>query len=458
VEVFTDILWQSWLVLGQMAPYLLLGFLVAGVLSVCISAAWIERHLGGRGLYPVGAASLIGVPLPLCSCGVIPVTASIRRHGASPAATTSFLISTPQTGVDSIAITYGLLGPVFAVLRPVIALVTGVVGGAAVLLLDRRETAPAAYGAPRGDDMAPPFEVAPAAEQCCTDCSTPASNGGDVGRSATPSNGSGHVVVRVLRYGFVTLPRDIGTTLLIGVAIAGLLGALIEPGSLDLAPGIGSILLMMAAAIPLYVCATASVPIAVGLIHVGVSPGAALAFLIAGPATNAATVTTLWRLVGRKVTLIYLGIVGMSAVVGGLLLDALLPAAWVPPAAGEHVGHEMGGLAGHLWAVALLAVLLLCYIRFPGTRRRREPETGPEKGRTIDGPPREVRMKIAGMSCSHCADAVRRALSERPGVRQAEVDLDAGRALVVAENGFDPEGCIAAVEQLGYGAEVVAGQ
>ena len=452
MESLTDILWQSWLVLGQMAPYLLLGFLVAGVLSVCISAAWIERHLGGRGLYPVGAASLFGVPLPLCSCGVIPVTASIRRHGASSAATTSFLISTPQTGVDSVAITYGMLGPVFAVLRPVIALVTGVVGGAAVLLLGRREPAPTAEGSVEdaAEGLASPFEAAPAADECCTDCSKPTTNGGG------PAGGSGNVVVRALRYGFVTLPRDIGTTLLIGVAIAGLLTALIEPGSLALEPGIGSILLMMAAAVPLYVCATASVPIAVGLIHVGVSPGAALAFLIAGPATNAATVTTLWRLVGRRVTLIYLGVVGLSAVVGGLVLDALLPAAWVPPAAGEHLGHETGGLAAHLWGVALLAVLLLSYVRISGGRRR-EPETPPETAETVDQSPRELRMKITGMTCSHCAETVRRTLGERPGVRRAEVDLDAGTAVVVGENGFDADGCVTAVRQLGYGAEVVVG-
>jgi copper chaperone CopZ len=334
----------------------------------------------------------------------------------------------------------------------VIALVTGVVGGAAVLLLGRRETGPAAEGraATAADGPASPFEAMSGADKSCTDCAKPTSGGGG------PAGGSGNVVVRALRYGLVTLPRDIGTTLIVGVAIAGLLGALIEPGSLNLEPGIGSILLMMAAAVPLYVCATASVPIAVGLIHVGVSPGAALAFLIAGPATNAATVTTLWRLVGRRVTLIYLATVGLSAVVGGLVLDALLPAAWAPPAAGEHLGHETGGLAGHVWAVALLAVLLLSYLRIPA-RRRRGPETPSETGETMDESPREVRMKISGMTCSHCADTVRRTLGERPDVSRAEVDLDAGTAVVVGENGFDADGCVTAVRQLGYGAELAVG-
>ena len=134
-DILIDILRESWSVLGQMAPYLLFGFLAAGLLSVCISPEWVERHLGGRGVGPVLKATLFGVPLVLCSCGVIPVTASIRRHGASRAAATSFLLSTPQTGIDSIAITWALLGPVVAVFRPLIALATGLLGGMLVWLV-----------------------------------------------------------------------------------------------------------------------------------------------------------------------------------------------------------------------------------------------------------------------------------------------------------------------------------
>src|SRR5271157_3506213 len=130
---------ESWLVFGQMAPYLLFGFLAAGVLSVCISPEFIERHLGGRGFQPVLKATLFGVPLVLCSCGVIPVTASVRRHGASRAAATSFLLSTPQTGIDSVAITWALLGPVVAVFRPIIAFLTGLLGGVLVWLFGEAE-------------------------------------------------------------------------------------------------------------------------------------------------------------------------------------------------------------------------------------------------------------------------------------------------------------------------------
>ena len=138
IAILANVASESWLVLGQMAPYLLFGFLVAGILSVCFSPQWIERHLGRRGFGPVLKASLFGVPLPLCSCGVIPVTASIRRHGASRAAAVSFLLSTPQTGADNIALIYGLLGPVFAVFSPIVALTTGLLGGGLVHLFGEK--------------------------------------------------------------------------------------------------------------------------------------------------------------------------------------------------------------------------------------------------------------------------------------------------------------------------------
>ena len=135
LDTALHIVTEIWLVAARMASWLLLGFVVAGLLSVFISPAWLERHLGGRGLGPVLKASLFGVPLPLCSCGVIPVAASLRAHGASRAATTAFLLSTPQTGVDSILVTYTMLGPLFAVFRPVVALLTGILGGGLVQVL-----------------------------------------------------------------------------------------------------------------------------------------------------------------------------------------------------------------------------------------------------------------------------------------------------------------------------------
>jgi len=375
LTALTDILWQSWLVLGQMAPYLLLGFLIAGILSVAIPASWVERWLGRPGMMPVLTASVIGVPLPLCSCGVIPVGASIRRHGASRAATASFLLSTPQTGVDSVLVTYGMMGPVLAVFRPVVALLTGLIGGAMVLLIGEREKIDALVGEP-ADEQQPGDTQSTAqqtAESSC--CATKCCSESPAGPSADPveqttccHDGPGeNALIRVLRYGFVTLPRDLANSLLIGVLLAGLIAALVPPGEFReyFGGGLLSILVMMAAAIPVYVCATASVPLAVGLIYAGVSPGAALAFLIAGPATNAATVATIWRVLGRSSTVAYLLTVAVSAVVAGLLLNFGWPdLADQMPAVGSaaHL-HEAVTPWTHAWAVAMLAVLGLSYWR-----------------------------------------------------------------------------------------------
>lgn len=148
IQVIITFMREFWQVLGEMSPYLLFGFLVAGILSAWVPADLIERHLGGRGLWPTLKASLLGIPLPICSCGVIPVAVGLRRHGASRGATTSFLLSTPQTGVDSILVTLGMLGPLYAIYRPIAALVTGVVGGMIVDQVDQRNGEAAMGGTP----------------------------------------------------------------------------------------------------------------------------------------------------------------------------------------------------------------------------------------------------------------------------------------------------------------------
>jgi len=336
-DLLITILTESWSVLGQMAPYLLFGFLAAGMLSELISAKWVERHLGGKGFVPILKASLFGVPLPLCSCSVIPVSVSMHRSGAGRAATTAFLLSTPQTGVDSIAVTYALLGPVFAVFRPLAALVTGLFGGELVRL----------FGEPDVDHSS---HTAGQTEcSCC--CAT--------------EKPSGSRLSRILHYGFIVLPKDIGLALFVGILIAGLMAAVVPQDYLAayMGSGVLSILLMMAAGVPVYVCATASVPIAAGLIHMGASPGAALAFLIAGPATNAATFTTIWKALGKKTASLYLFTVGVSAVCCGLLLNWVIQLVEIslPQLSTQAHEHLEGGWFYHVSAIVLLLILLLSY-------------------------------------------------------------------------------------------------
>ncbi|HPD16812.1 MAG TPA: SO_0444 family Cu/Zn efflux transporter [Planctomycetota bacterium] len=399
---------EFWANLLEMAPYLLFGFAVAGVLSVLIRPETVERHLGGRGLWPVVKAAAFGVPLPLCSCGVIPVSASLRKHGASRGATTAFLLSTPQTGVDSILVTLSLLGPVFAIFRPIAALATGVFGGALVAWLEHE----------RGARMDP--------DSCQDACGS--------------GEERGNWLVRILSYGFVTLPRDIGKSLLVGLALAGVI-AVVVPKDLATLYGSGFVgmVVMMALGIPIYVCATASVPIAAALIAKGVSPGAALAFLITGPATNAATVAVVWKTMGRRTALIYLASVAIAALGCGALLD-LIYASTVTAAHHHHVHELLPHGAKLASAIALLGVLGVALLWRP-KKEGTEPMT--------DQAPETVELSVQGMTCSHCVGAVTRALRECRGVAAAEVDLKSGRAVVKGQ-GLDAAALRQAVEALGY--------
>ena len=314
-----------WATVAEMSPYLLLGFFVAGILSVLISQRIVERHLGGKGIWPLVKASLFGVPLPLCSCGVIPVSMSLHKHGASKGSTIAFLLSTPQTGVDSIFVTLSLLGPVFAVFRPVAALITGIVGGTFVDVFEQG-----------GESQKKP------AEKCTDECC---------------SNEKKSRIVKGLKYGFITLPRDIGKAMLLGLVIAAFISALVPDGYFaeKLGTGIFAMVVMMFLGIPVYVCATASVPVAVALILKGLTPGAALVFLMTGPATNAASFITIWKTLGRATAIIYLATVAGCALLGGILLDLLAASADIEIAAHPH--WMLPPVVKYASALVLLAVL-----------------------------------------------------------------------------------------------------
>jgi hypothetical protein len=426
-EYVTEILFSAWVILGQMAPYLLFGFLAAGVLSVLVSPEWVERHLGGHGLRPVVKSTIFGIPLPLCSCGVIPVTASIRQHGAGPGATTAFLLSTPQTGVDSLLATYALLGPIYMVFRFIAALVTGIVGGLLVAASTLRGVSPDTTAEVPDDSCS---------DECCgTDKNT-------------------NRVVQALRYGLVTLPRDIAVPLLVGIAIAGLIGAFVEEGYLSayLGGGFLAMLAMMAVGIPIYVCSTASIPIAVGFIHMGASPGAALVFLIVGPATNAAAISVIWKILGRRSTLIYLGTVAVAAMAAGYALDFVY---WywigvVEPLGMVHEEHGIGWFT-HLSAIVLVGVCVASLLagKWKSWTGDGQAVDQPEGDQDMD----RITLDVEGMSCSHCANTVSRTLRELPGVQSAEVDLSNGKAVVTGPD-LAGDRLVEAVDQIGYRAKM----
>ncbi|MBL7033996.1 MAG: SO_0444 family Cu/Zn efflux transporter [Candidatus Delongbacteria bacterium] len=411
-ELFINLAAEFWLLLQQMAPWLLFGFLVAGLLSFFIPRELVERKLGGNGFGPVLKAALIGIPLPICSCGVIPLGASLRQHGASRGATTAFLLSTPQTGVDSIMVTWSLLGPVFAIFRPLAALVTGLVGGSLAAALD--------------DQKEDTTTVAECRDDCCT-----------------TEQGSGRIW-GALRHGLVTLPRDIGGALLLGLLIAAALSLALPDDFFApmLGTGIVAILVMMAAGIPVYVCATASVPVALTLMAKGVSPGAALAFLITGPATNAVAVATVWRILGRRTALVFLGTVAIGALLAGVLFDALFSEVAIT---GTTHLHEM--LPG--WLENGSAVLLLLVLANGWFRRGHSGEAEEQIVLDSDTAAETVQLQISGMTCDHCVSSVKVAAESCQGVKQATVNLKQGTATIKG-NGFETEALTTAIEMCGF--------
>ena len=295
----TRLIQETWHIFTDAAPYVIFGFLAAGLIKALLPDEAVAKHLGGGSFAAVVKASLLGIPLPLCSCGVIPAAIGLRRQGAGRGPSAAFLVSTPESGVDSIAITWALLDPVMTVVRPVAAFITGTLTGILISLLPEEKTE---------------LDV----EQ--TDCGCP-----DAG-CASASIKQAPLMSRVVdgtRYAFGELLKDIGGWLLLGVLIAGLVATLVPDGffAMLFEYQAASLVLMLLVGIPLYMCASASTPIAAALVLKGLSPGAALVFLLAGPATNAATLTVVARFWGRKATLVYLSVIACCSLVLGWLVN-----------------------------------------------------------------------------------------------------------------------------------------
>jgi len=321
-----------WQILAEAAPYVLFGFFAAGLLKALLPQDAVSRHLGRRSVGAVLKASLLGIPLPLCSCGVIPAAISLRRQGANRGAAAAFLVSTPESGIDSIAITWALLDPIMTVVRPLAALVTATATGLLINTL-------------------PEEPLSSSTTDTCTDgCATDVPPDAPLGRRVRDGLG----------YAFGDLLGDIGLWLLLGVAIAGLITALVPVDAFALLHRHEalSLLVMLVVGIPLYICASASTPIAAALVLKGISPGAALVFLLAGPATNAATITVFLHYWGRRATAVYLATIACCSLVLGWLVDRLYAAT------GADISHWVNrpGAAGHLWgtlsALVLLALIL----------------------------------------------------------------------------------------------------
>jgi len=305
--MLADLLNNIWLVFLDTALWLLIGLLAAGFIKSFISENTMQRWVGGSGISSISRAALFGAPLPLCSCGVLPAAIGLRRCGASKEATVSFLISTPETSVDSVAVTYALMGPVMAIYRPAAALVNAVGTGLLTTLV--------------ADDSVPEKNSAAVENRC--------SNEGQTKTSCCATANEGKTeqakLWQVLSYAGAELLDDISVWLAIGIVFAGMMLTFIPPDWLaQWGGGVTAMLVMLVVGIPMYICAVASTPIAAGLLLAGVSPGAVLVFLLVGPATNISSFALLKKELGIKVTAMYLAGLSVLSLMMGLLLEWLL--------------------------------------------------------------------------------------------------------------------------------------
>ena len=326
MAAFVDILWlivqEIGLIFYESSVFILLGFTLAGILHEFVPMELVARRLGKPGFRSVIWATVLGAPLPLCSCGVLPTAAALRRKGASKPAVASFIVSVPETGVDSIAVSYGLMGPIMAIYRPIVAVVTALSAGIACLFITRGES----------DDV--DVDALQEIEEHDHDHGHDHSHSHDHTEPTSQTsmaNGAAKPawrerLVRMAGYGYRTVLDEVAFWIVAGLVITGVLLALLPEdffsSTLGLDSGILPMLLMAVIGVPLYTCASMSTPIAAGLIATGLSPGAALVFLLAGPATSIASLSIVGKLLGRRSMAAYLVSILVVAIGAGLLLDA----------------------------------------------------------------------------------------------------------------------------------------
>ena len=405
---------------NSMSPYLLLGFTLAGLMHAFVPRAIYSRYLSGSNFRSVLGAAILGIPLPLCSCGVIPTAMSLRKEGASKGATISFLIATPQTGVDSIIATYSLMGLPFALLRPFAALVTALFGGTLANYVDKSSASMAADGV---------------AQNCCAN---------EEKFTFTQK------IKSAAHYAYIEMMQDIGRWLVLGLVVAGVITVLVPDSFFSLFAGrpLASMLMVLLFAIPMYLCATGSIPIAVALMLKGLSPGTALVLLMAGPAVNVASLLVIGKVMGRKSLITYLFSIIGCAILFGLGIDYLLPREWFTmPLAHIHSCHSCSGVS-YFNVVCSIVLALLLVNAFVQRCRKGTPSATLVPLKQGDNPVAPLSFVVKGMNCNHCKSNVEAAIQKVTGVESVEIDLASGRTIVHGNPSKDD--VVKAVEALGF--------
>ena len=412
----------------EMSPYLLLGFLLAGLMHAFIPGTIYSKYLAKPNMRSVVLAALFGIPLPLCSCGVLPTAMSLRREGASKGAAVSFLIATPQTGVDSIIATFSLMGLPFAIIRPIAALATAIFGGKMVNVIEGDE------GAGKFDSTNEQTHDDLCGDSCCG------------GHDKVPTSFVGKII-EALRYAYIDMMESVGKWLVVGLIVAGLITIFVPDSYFEIFKdnSFTSMLLVLCISIPMYLCATGSIPIAVALMMKGLTPGAALVLLMAGPACSVASVLVVSKVLGRRTLTAYLFSIISGAVGFGLVTDYLLPRAWFMShlVANDACCEEKSSLFATSCTILLFLLLANAFIR-----RRFCSKTNINSKNTM-----KQTFVIKGMSCNHCRMSAEKAILSVKGVTSASVDLGSKQAVV--EGDFSPEDVCKAVEETGFSCSLL---
>ncbi len=337
-----DALHASWALLNQSSVYMLFGLLIGGLLKEYLSPTFVATHLGSGRFSSVFKAAFLGIPIPLCSCGVLPAAATLKKQGANNGALTAFLISTPESGVDSISITWALLDPIMTIARPVSAFISAVIAGVAENFFFPAPQEPALLVAPEQNTKEPG----------CSACAGDAQESGLLKKFPRKLKTG-------LKYAIFDIWGDIAGWFFAGLLLAGVITVLVPDAMIAtyLGGGVSSMLVMLLFGIPLYICATASTPIAAVFIMKGVSPGTALVFLLVGPATNITSLSVLIGLLGKRATGLYLLSIAVVSVLCGLAVDALYGFLGLSAVAAVARHGEM--LPGWLMLSATVVLLLL---------------------------------------------------------------------------------------------------
>lgn len=404
----------------EMAPYLLLGLTFAGILHVVFSKEFVARHLGGNNLIAVLKAAILGVPLPLCSCGVVPTALSLRKSNASEGATISFLISTPQTGVDSIIATYGMMGPIFAIFRPIAAFLMGIVGGIITNIIGVKAKQIEHINQPSCNND----------KSCSDNCELPEAKN----LSILEKIKSG------FKYGYIDMLDDISKQIVVGILLSAVISFFIPDDFFTKFIGNSflEMLIMIVGGVPLYICATGSIPIAMALLAKGVSAGAVFVFLAVGPATNAATITLIGNAMGKKISFLYVSVISISAIIAGLILNFISEAYFDGSISARAMAHH-----SHDSTISTSAIIYTSFfsiILFLSLGRHYLPfifKKGKDEIIHSEGLGSVVVLNIEGMSCGNCAKNVEEAILSVDGMTSAKVDLRKKHATINGDGDFN---------------------